>query len=139
MKAYSLDLRQKVVQAHVHKRGTQEELAAVFGVSRAFVQRLLRRQRTTGSIAPLPHGGGSRPLLTEEARVVLRQRVQQQPDSTLAELCAVLAAETGIRVSVPTLCTTLQRLGLGRKKSLSTPPNRTARASRRPARRSLRA
>lgn len=126
MKAYSLDLREKIVQARDQKRGSQQQIADTFGVSRAFVQNLLYRRRDTGNIAALPHGGGTKPALDEDALKVVRSLVEQQPDATLQELCDGVDERLQIRVSVATMCTTLKRMGLPRKKSRSTPMNGTA-------------
>jgi transposase len=56
------------------------------------------------------------------------------PDATLEELCTGIATETGVRVSVPTMCRMLQRLGFPRKKSRSTPASVIRRASSKRAR-----
>jgi transposase len=48
MKPYSLDLGEKMLRAYDEKLGSQRGLAALFGVSRAFVEKLLQRRRTTG-------------------------------------------------------------------------------------------
>lgn len=130
MRAYSLDLRQKIVEAYDDRRGTQRQIADTFGVSRAFVQNLLRRRRTTGSIAPLPHGGGSKPALDENDRETVRCLVKEQPDATLGELCEAVDEQMGVRVSLSTMCTVLKRMGLPRKKSRSRPMNGTAPGSR---------
>ena len=55
MWAYSQDLREKVVEAYDRKVGSQEEVARLFGVSRAFLQNLLKRRRENGEIRSLPH------------------------------------------------------------------------------------
>ena len=49
---YSLDLRQKILHAHQRGLGSQRMLADLFGVSLSFVERLLRRYRTTATVAP---------------------------------------------------------------------------------------
>ncbi len=116
MKAYSVDLRQKIVDASDRKRGTQWQLAQTFGVSRSFVEKLFRQRRQTGSLEPRPHGGGQQPLLGTEDLELVRQLVRQQPDLTLQELCDAVDQQRGVRVSVPTMCIWLQRLGLVRKK-----------------------
>ena len=54
MKAYSLDLRQKILRASDQGLGSQCAIAAFFGVSLSFVEKLLRRRRTTGDVAPRP-------------------------------------------------------------------------------------
>jgi transposase len=120
MAAYSIDLRQKILHAYERRLGSQRALAHLFGVSLAFVEKVLRQQRTTGTIGPKPHAGGQRRRLNEAAHVVLRQLVHDDPDLTLHELCTRIATETSVRVSVPTMCRVLQRLGLPRKKSRST-------------------
>jgi transposase len=116
MKAYSLDLRQKIVSAYELGVGSQRELAKTFGVSRPFVERLLRRHKTTGDIAPRPHGGGQRPRLDESALQVLRQLVTEYPDATLQELRQTLYEQQGIQVSTATMCIYLKRMDLPRKK-----------------------
>jgi transposase len=86
MKAYSLDLRQKILRAYDQRLGSQRALAALFGVSQSFVETLLRRRRTTGDIAPRPHAGGRRALCDEAALAVVRRLVHEHPAATLAEL-----------------------------------------------------
>ena len=120
MAAYSIDLRQKLLEAYARRLGSQRALAQVFGVSLAFVEKVLRQHRTTGTIAPKPHAGGQKPRLGEAAHGLLRQLVRDDPDLTLHELCTRMATETGVRVSVATMCRVLQRLGLPRKKNRST-------------------
>jgi transposase len=129
MAAYSIDLRQKILQACERRLGSQRALADLFGVSLSFVEKLLRRHRATGDIAPKPHAGGQRPYLDVAAAALVRQLVHEHTDITLEELCARVAGERGVRVSVATMCRVLQRLGLPRKKSRSTPASATPRAS----------
>jgi transposase len=119
MARYSIDLRRKILQAYERRIGSQRALADIFGVSLSFVEKLLRRHRPTGAIAPKPHAGGQRPRLDVAAQALVRQLVHEQPDATLEELCTRAAEMTGIRVSVPTMCRLVQRLGLPRKKSHS--------------------
>src|SRR5262245_64331387 len=49
--AYSMDLRERVFKAW-QASGDADEVAATFGVSRAWVHRLAQRQRETQSLAP---------------------------------------------------------------------------------------
>jgi transposase len=128
MAAYSLDLRQKILQACERRLGSQRALADLFGVSLSFVEKLLRRHRTTGDLAPKPHAGGQRPCLDVAADTLVRQLVHENTDITLEELCARVADERGVRVSLATMCRVLKRLGLPRKKSRSTPASVTPRA-----------
>ncbi len=120
MRAYSIDLREKVVKAYDREVGTQRQIAEIFGVSRSFVEKLLHRRRTTGDIASLPHGGGGKPVLDDEALSLVSQLVKEEPDATLEELCEAVHRQRGIRVSLSNMCTRLKHIGLPRKKSHST-------------------
>ena len=103
MKAYSLDLRQKIVAACDRKQGSQRQVAQTFGVSLGFVEKLLRQRRRTGDLAPrIPRG--SKPLLDPAALQLVGQLVGEQPDITLQELGDLVHQQRGIRVSVPTMC-----------------------------------
>ena len=52
MQAYSLDLRRKIVDAYAVGDISQRQLAKNFGVTLSFVQKLLKQQRESGTIAP---------------------------------------------------------------------------------------
>src|SRR6267142_3906643 len=84
MAPYSMDLRERVVRAW-DTSGDADEIAATFGVSRAWVHRLVQRRRETGSIAPRQQTKfRSRVLAGQEAR--LRTLITARPDAPLAEL-----------------------------------------------------
>ena len=131
MKSYSLDLRQKIIHAYQRRLGSQRALAELFGVSVSFVEQLLRHHRCTGNVAPKPHAGGQQRRLNATAETIIREAVHARPDITLEELCTGVADTQGLRVSVPTMCRALQRLGLPRKKSRFTRVNATHPASSR--------
>jgi len=56
MKAYSLDLRHKILRVCDERLSSQLAIAAMFGVSQLFVEKLLRRRRDMG-LALLPTKG----------------------------------------------------------------------------------
>lgn len=66
MHAFSLDLRQRIVEA-IDQKQTQVQVVARFDVSVSFLRKLLRQRRATGSIAPMPHGGGRAPAFDAQA------------------------------------------------------------------------
>ena len=134
MKPYSLDLRQKLLRAYDQQLGSQRALAALFGVSQAFLEQWLRRRRPTGAIAPRPHAGGRHPRGDPAALALVRQLVHEQPDATLAELCTQRQQQRGLRISLATMCRLLQRLGLPRKKSRARPLSASPRGASTPAR-----
>ena len=125
MKAYSLDLRERVAAACAQPGRTVPLVAAQFSVSVSFVEKLLHRQRTTGSVAALPPRSGPAPNLDAWARAALRACLHQQPDATLVELCTWLAALGGPTVSQSTLWRAVQALDWRRKKRVSTLPSAT--------------
>jgi transposase len=116
MKAYSLDLRQRVVQAYEQGQGSIPEIATRFGVGTAFVKKMLRQWRSTGDLAPLAHGGGKPPSLTQRQRQLLKRQVRQQSDISLAELQSLLDETEQVQVHVSTISRALSGLGLPLKK-----------------------
>jgi transposase len=116
---YSVDLRERVLRAGERREGSRAAIARRYGVSVATVYNWLKPAREEHRRVAKPHAGGPPPRLDAGALMVLRALVAEQRDATLAEYADGLAARTGIRVSLPVLCDTLQRLGLRRKKSPS--------------------
>jgi transposase len=111
MAPYSMDLRERVVRAW-DTSGDAEEIATTFGVSRAWVHRLVQRRRETGSIAPRPQTKfRSRVLAGQEER--LAALIAARPDATLAELREALPTTAALS----TLWLEIDRLGLSVKKN----------------------
>lgn len=123
MKTYSMDLRQRVVRACDEKVGTYKEIAELFGVSTAWIRRLLRRRRETGSLAPQKRGTRKPPKFFGPSLDKLRRLVEKQPDATLQELLN----RCGVDGSIMAVHRALERLGCRRKKSRSGLPSKTAR------------
>jgi transposase len=119
MKAYSNDLRSKIVEAYESNDYSQQEVARLFGVSKATVKNYVRRKRETGSTDALPRAGGNRPVLNEAAREYVREVVKEDNDLTLEEICRRVGRKHKKKVSVSAMCRLLQRLGLPRKKRRS--------------------
>ena len=117
MRAYSLDLRQKVVAAVERGDSTIEEVASSFGVGQTFVKKMLRQHRETGDLRPRPHGGGQTARLSDRHLKSLCREVERNPDRTAAALRDHLEEHAGVSVSRPTVSRALSRLGLSRKKN----------------------
>lgn len=116
MKAYSLDLRQRVVQAYEQGEGSISEIAALFSVCPAFVKKMLRQWRDSGDLAPRPHGGGKPKSLTHRQHQLLQRKVREQNDISLAELQSLLAEQEDVLVHLSTISRALSALGLPLKK-----------------------
>jgi putative transposase len=106
---YPLDLRRKIVRAYDNKEGSIRELAKRFAIAAGTVENYLRLARTTGSVAPRPHGGGPRPRISPEQALELQRLTRERPDVTLSELALALAARHHITVSLGTITRALQR------------------------------
>lgn len=126
MRAYSMDLRERVVASVENGECTIPAAARRYKVSEPTIERWVARKRRTGNVAALAHAGGpSRKLAAAEA--VLRAAVKAQPDATLEELCERVEKETGIQSDKSMMCRELARLKLPRKKSRSMPVSGTQR------------
>jgi len=118
MKAYSLDLRERVVAAYQNGVESIGEVSEQFQVSESFLKKMLARHRANGDLAPRGHGGGKKRTLSESLRNWLLKTVLDEPDITLADLQERVAGKKQITVSVPTLSRELRGLNLRRKKNL---------------------
>ena len=119
MKAYSLDLRQKIVDAYTNKEGSYRQLAKRFRVSLSFVQTLLKRYRETGTLEPKPHGGGQSPKLSLEQSALIPQLVAEDNAATLEQLCKRLEQRTGVKVSRATMGRLLAKFDLSPRKTVT--------------------
>jgi transposase len=93
MKAYSLDLRQKIVDAYAGGDISQRKLAKNFRVTLSFVQNLLKRDRELGTIGPKVRTEQTPTKLNPEQLEILRQLVAAQPDATLARIAGTTLRE----------------------------------------------
>lgn len=117
MKAYSIDLRQKIVEAYNNQEGSQRQLAKRFRVSLSFVHSLLQRYHQVGTVEPKAHGGGNPPKLSPGQIKVVEQLVAEDNDATLKELCLLLQQRTEVKVSRATMGRIVLSLKLTRKKT----------------------
>jgi len=126
MKAYSVDLRERVVASVESGECNIPAAARRYKVSEPTIERWLARKRSIGTCAPLPYAGGpTRKLASAEA--VIRAAVKAQSDATLQELCERVEKETKIKSNSSMMYRELVRLQLPRKKSRSMPANGTRR------------
>ena len=66
MKAYSLDLRQKIVDVYHSEDISQRKLAKRFNVAPSFVQKILKQYRETGDCGPKVRQQQTQTKLNEE-------------------------------------------------------------------------
>jgi transposase len=115
MKAYSQDLRERIVRA-VEAGMPQAEAARVDQVGRTTVKRDLvqwrREHHRRHQVSP-----GRPAQITPAHYAALAAQVRATPDATLAEHGAAWEAAPGVRLSVSALQRTLARLDWPLKKS----------------------
>lgn len=116
MKAYSVDLRQKIVDTYINEKITQRQLAQRFHVALSFVIKILKQYRETGCLEPRKSPGRP-PKLNEEQLGVLQVVVEENNDWTLEEYSRELEKRTGVRVSHTTIDRMTNKLGLTVKKN----------------------
>lgn len=120
MKPYSIDLRQRVVDAYERKEGTREELAARFEVGVASVNRWIRLRRATGSVAAKPNPAGkANAIVKEEDRELIVAWYKAQPDMTYEELAERFTEACGRPIARSTMGAAVLRLEITRKKRRS--------------------
>jgi transposase len=121
-RAYSDDLRSKLLKAYAAGRGGLEELARQFGVSYGYSKKIRRQQLETGQVdrsRQSRHGPTGQ--LNAEIKQYLRSVIRQQPDVTLAELGGMLRAAHHVQISRSRLWYWLRSLGLRHKKNAARP------------------
>jgi transposase len=114
MKAYSMDLREKIV-ASVKKGVPKSEAARRFGVDRATVKRYCKQLDERGTLEPRKAPGRASKL-DENARKLLVQDLEGRPWATHSQRAEFLFAVLGVRVSEATVCRAVRRLSRSRKK-----------------------
>jgi transposase len=126
-KAYSNDLRRKLLEAYDRGEGSLRELAERFGVSSPYAWKISAQRKRTGQVERVEQRHGPESKVTGAVEQRLRTWVRQQPDLTLVELQERLWETARLPVSVPRVWQVLRRMQLRLKKNHSTPPNKTAR------------
>ncbi|SRR5579883_250659 len=119
MKAYSLDLRQKIVDTYIKGGISQRQLASRFRVALSFIEKLLKRYRETGSIEPKVRTQQTPPKLNEQQLNVLKEIVSEDNDATLEEIRNKLEQKTGVLIGRSTVDRMLQRMEITVKKNIT--------------------
>ena len=99
MKAYSEDLRRKIVEA-VEKGTSKSEAARAFGVGLSSVQRYVAMAREGKSLYPKKRPG-SKPKLGEDARRLLKVDLVELTAATLPQRREFLQLVAGWRSATP--------------------------------------
>ena len=121
---YSVDLRERIVEAVLERHFSIREAAQTFRVGRATVERYLRRFRERGELTPCkPPGRPSR--VDGEQLAALKKQLEAHDELTLMEHCELWEHDTGMKLSYVTMHRLSKRLGISRKKRPSQPVSKT--------------
>jgi transposase len=118
-RAYTAELRERVLLACERGGLSRARVAALFGVGESTLYRWQQTWRVEGRREPRPHAGGPAPRLDAAARERLEEPVAEGNDRTLAEYATGLRERAGVAASGPTVCRALKKLGLAREKDAS--------------------
>jgi transposase len=123
MKAYSLDLRTRVLDA-IDDGMARSTAVQVFQVSLSSIKRWVAQRQQTGSLAPKFRPGQAATITPAQVPTLLFQ-LEQFPDATLAEHAERWNVDHGTSLSQWTLGRAIRRSGWSRKKRLWPRPSAT--------------
>ena len=124
MKAYSEDLRRKIVDA-IERGMPKAQAARTFGVGISTVKRYASKARRGESLEP-GKAPGKRPKMDEKVGKLLEEDLHERPFVTLRQRCDYIEAISGVSVSRSTVCRAIARIGSTRKKGGEAPPSETS-------------
>ena len=124
MKAYSKDLRQKIVDA-IQRGMPKTEAARTFGVGISTVKRYASKAQRGEHLEP-GKAPGKRPKMDERLKKLLEEDLKERPFITLRQRCDYVEAISGVSVSRSTMCRAIARMGSTRKKGDESPPSATS-------------
>jgi transposase len=102
MKAYSKDLREKIVDA-IGRGMPKAQAARTFGVGISTVKRYATKAQRREPLEP-GKAPGKRPKMDERVRKLLEEDLKERPFVTLRERCDYVEAISGLSVSPARPC-----------------------------------
>jgi len=124
MRAYSVDLRWKIVEA-VRRGMSKAQAARTFGVGISSIKRYVNMAQDGESLVPKKAPGKERKLDRGATRL-LEEDLHRRPEATHRQRAKLLFELLGVQVSESTVCRVLKRLGYTRKKDQWVPANGTS-------------
>lgn len=112
-RAYSADLRTRVLEACAAAEVARAEIARRYQISEATLYGWWKQWKEEGRREAKPHAGGSE---REIDPAVLRSLVAEKNDRTRAELAALYQEQTGRAMHPASVSKILRREGITRKK-----------------------
>jgi transposase len=114
MKAYSIDLREKIVAA-VGRGMSKAQAARIFGVGATSVKRYVKLAEGGKPLSP-GKAPGKKGKLAGSGMKLLEEDLRTRPAASYEKRADLLCELLGVRVSKSTICRAIRRLGYTRKK-----------------------
>ena len=124
MRAYSKDLRHKIVDA-LGRGMPKTEAARTFGVGISTIKRYASKAKRGEPLEP-GKAPGRRPKMDERVGKLLEEDLKERPFVSLRERCDYVEAISGVSVSRSTMCRAIARIGSTRKKRDEAPLSETS-------------
>lgn len=117
MQAYSMDLRERVF-ADFESGMKPSAIGQKYRVTARFVQKLVKRHRETGSLAPLKGQTGPKAKWPNHIEGI-QELVESHPDATLEEFSKLFEQKLGLKLSASSVGRVFRKLNITFKKSPS--------------------
>ncbi len=89
------EVRQRAIEAYRSEKGTQQQIASMFGIGLRTFARWLAQYRDHRQTAPKPRGHNP-PALNEKEMRKLDRLIQKRPDLTLAQMRDALEKDCSV-------------------------------------------
>jgi transposase len=117
MKAYSIDLRRKIVDA-IERGMPKAQAARSFAGGISAVKRYATKARRGEPLEPAK-APGKPPKMDERVGKLLEEDLKERPFVTLRQRCDYVEAISGVCVSRSTMCRAMAKIGSTRKRGTS--------------------
>lgn len=119
----SKDLRQRVVTAYMDGKGTMDEIADIFGISKISVKRWVKIYRNTGEYMTGRISEGRPRTYTPEDEVAIIALFEEYKSLTLVDASDIYCTQTGKRFHTEIISRILRYNNWTRKKRVYVPLN----------------
>ncbi|NTX05826.1 helix-turn-helix domain-containing protein [Myxococcus sp. CA040A] len=106
-----MDSRKRILDAYLAREESWGDIAKLFRVGVATVDRLVGRWKRTGTITPMRPGPRPHYRIPDSQLAKVKRLLDSKPDGTTQEIADAYAKQTGVRVSRPTMGRAFMRLG----------------------------
>lgn len=114
--AYSLELREKALNAYKQGQGSQETIAKLFTIGTSTFKRWIKKLNQGEDLSPPSTRSGRPKKISSSGVQTIKTLVDANPSITLKELSEAYYKKHQVKVSISMLCRELKLLNLSYKK-----------------------